>query len=636
MAKKQHRPFSSRPHKPGARALALQRAGDAIAARSTGLPEPRQNGQHGPFELPPVVTVKEMSDLMGISAVDIIKALMKNGIMATINNQLDYETAAIVAGDLGYETAPATLEEEIIEGPDGATQAAIHRRNFLEGEDEAKLVSRPPVVTIMGHVDHGKTSLLDAIRQTRVAAGEAGGITQHIGAYQIEYNDQKITFIDTPGHEAFTAMRARGAMVTDIAVIVVAADDGVMPQTEEAINHARAAGVPIVVALNKIDREQADPARVKQQLLQVGVTITEFGGDIECVEVSAREKLGLEDLLETVILVSQIQELKANPDRAAVGTIIEAELDRNKGVLATVLVANGTLHVGDNVVVASTWGKVRAMFDDRGHRIREAPPAFPAAILGLTDVPAAGDHLQVVEDERMARTTAEKRAFAAKAQAQAGSRTTVEDVLARLGPGGAKELNIIIKADVRGSAEAVRQSLERLATDETRVKVIHDATGNITESDVNLAVASKALIVGFNVKADPAAQRIAADEGIEMRFYSIIYNVIEDIEKSLSSMLEPKFEERVEGHAEVRQVFRVGKNDVIAGCYVTDGQIVRNSSARILRGVNPVFSGKISSLRRFKDDVRDVASGYECGIGIENAGDIQVGDVIETFSMVQV
>ena len=615
--------------------MAFQRAQDAIAARSTGLPEPKQTG-HGAYELPPVVTVKEMSEVMGISAVDIIKALMKNGMMATINNQLDYETAAIVAGDLGYETTPARSEEEEEAGADGATPAAIRRRNFLEGEEEENLVGRPPVVTIMGHVDHGKTSLLDAIRQTRVAAGEAGGITQHIGAYQVDYKDQQITFIDTPGHEAFTAMRARGAMVTDIAIIVVAADDGVMPQTAEAINHAKAAGVPMIVAINKIDREQADVPRTKQQLMQAGLVITEFGGDIEYVEVSAKEKLGLDDLLDTIQVVAEVQELKANPNRPAVGTIIEAELDRNKGVLATVLVANGTLNVGDNVVVANTWGRVRAMFNDRGHRIREAGPAFPASILGLVDVPSAGDHLQAVEDDRVARQTAEKRAFAAKAQAQAGRVPSVDDILAGMGKGVVKELNIILKADVRGSAEAVRQTLESLATEETRVKVIHDATGNVTESDVNLAIASKAVIVGFNVKADPAAQRHAADEGIDMRFHTIIYHLKEDIEKELSGMLEPKFEERVEGHAEVRQVFKVNKNDVIAGSYVTDGQIVRNSAVRVLRAGNPVFTGKVTSLRRFKDDVRDVASGYECGIGIENAGDIQVGDILEMFSTVQV
>ncbi|HEY8693739.1 MAG TPA: translation initiation factor IF-2 [Chloroflexota bacterium] len=616
--------------------MAFQRAQDAIAARSTALPEPRHNGQHGAFELPPVVTVKEMSEMMGISAVDIIKALMKNGMMATINNQLDYDTAAIVAVDLGYETAPAKLQEEEEGGAEGASAAGIRRRNFIEGEDEANLQSRPPVVTIMGHVDHGKTSLLDAIRQTRVAAGEAGGITQHIGAYQVDYKDQKITFIDTPGHEAFTAMRARGAMVTDIAIIVVAADDGVMPQTVEAINHAKAAGVPIIVAINKIDREQADVPRTKQQLMQAGLVLTEFGGDIEFVEVSAREKLGLDDMLETIVVVSEVQELKANPNRSAVGTIIEAELDRNKGVLATVLVANGTLHVGDNVVVANTWGRVRAMFDDHGHRIREAGPAFPASILGLVEVPAAGDHLSAVDDEKAARQAAEKRAFAAKAQAQAGRIPSVDDLLAGLGKGSVRELNIILKADVRGSAEAVRATLEGLSGEETRVKVIHDATGNVTESDLNLAIASKAMVVGFNVKADPAAQRIAADEGIDMRFYSIIYHLKEDIEKQLSGMLEPKFEERIEGHAEVRQVFKVNKNDVIAGCYVTDGQIVRNASVRVRRGTAAIFTGKITSLRRFKDDVRDVASGYECGIGMENAGDIQVGDVVETFSMVQV
>src|SRR5581483_5409515 len=424
--------------------------------------------------------------------------------------------------------------------------------------------------------------------------------------------------------------------VTDIAIIVVAADDGVMPQTEEAINHAKAAGVPIIVAINKIDREQADVPRTKQQLMQAGVIITEFGGDVEFVEVSAREKLGLDDLLATISVVAEVQELKANPDRPAVGTIIEAEMDRNRGVMATVLVANGTLRVGDNVVVANTWGKVRAMFDDRGQRIREAPPAFPASILGLVEVPAAGDYMQVVEDERTARQTAEKRAFATKAIQQAGRATTVEDAIARIGAQSTKELNIILKTDVRGSAEAVRASLERLSNEETRVKVIHDATGNVTESDLNLAIASKAMIIGFNVRADAAAQRIAADEGVEMHFYSIIYNVIEDIEKKLQGMLEPKFEEHPDGHAEVRQVFKVGKADVIFGCYVTDGNIVRNASARILRNGNVVFSGKINSLRRFKDDVREVASGYECGISLEGISDVQVGAIIETYSMVQV
>ncbi len=625
----------NRPQKPGARRLAFQRAQDAIGERSTALAEVR-HGSHEAVALPPVMTVKEMSDALGVSAIDIIKALMKNGIMATINNQLDYETAAIVAGDLGFENiVQQRFDEEVEDITEGATQGSVRRRNFLEGEDEANLQQRPPVVTIMGHVDHGKTSLLDAIRETRVAAREAGGITQHIGAYQVEYNDQKITFLDTPGHEAFTAMRARGAMVTDIAVIVVAADDGVMPQTEEAISHARAAGVPIIIALNKIDREEADPSRVKQQLLGSGVTITEFGGDVECVEVSAKAKLGLEDLLETIILVSQIGELKANPNRPAVGTIVEAELDRNKGVLATVLVANGTLHVGDTVTVGNTWGKVRNMFDDHGHHIREAGPAFPAEILGLSDVPSAGDHLQVVDDEKIARQMSEKRTFAAKSQAQAGRIPAVEDLLASLGQ-GAKELNLIIKSDVKGSSEAIRQSLERLSGEETKVKVILEATGTITESDANLAAASKAMIIGFNVKADPAALRSAADLGITIKYYSIIYNVIEDVEKLLRGLQEPKFEERIEGHAEVRDVFRVNKNDIVAGSYVADGQIVRNSAIRIIRQGTVVFTGKVSSLRRFKDDVREVAAGYECGIGIDNAPDIFKGDMLETFNRVQV
>ncbi|MGH2519600.1 MAG: translation initiation factor IF-2, partial [Chloroflexota bacterium] len=585
---------------------------------------------------PPVLTVKERADPLLGTAVAVTKAHMKNGIMATMNDRMDYDTAAIVASDLGFESVPRMFEEEEVEAADGASASSVRRRNFLEGDDEASLAARPPVVTIMGHVDHGKTSLLDAIRETRVAAHEAGGITQHIGAYQVDYNGQPITFLDTPGHEAFTAMRARGAMVTDIAVIVVAADDGVMPQTEEAISHARAAGVPIIIALNKIDREQADPARVKQQLLQSGVTITEFGGDVECVEVSAREKLGLEDLLETIILVAEIGDLKANPNRPAVGTIVEAELDRNKGVLATVLVANGTLHLGDYVVVGITWGKVRAMFNDRAERIHDAGPAFPAEILGLETVPSAGDHLQVMEDEKTARQMAEKREFAARSQAQAGRAVAVEDLLASLGQGAVKELNIIIKADVKGSSEAIRQSLERLSGDETRVKVIHDATGTITESDTMLAAASKAMIVGFNVKADSAAQRTATDQGVDIRYYSIIYNVIEDIDKLLRGLREPKFEERIEGHAEVRQVFRVNKNDLIAGSYVVDGQIVRNSTVRVLRGGVAVFSGKVSSLRRFKDDVREVAAGYECGVGLENASDIQPGDIVETFTRVQV
>jgi len=625
----------NRPQKPGARRLAFQRAQDLIGERSTALLAPKRDAREA-VPLPPVITVKEMADTLMVNAVDVIKALMKNGIMATMNDRMDYDTAAIVASDLGFESVQRVFEEEEVEAADGASASSVRRRNFLEGDDEASLAPRPPVVTIMGHVDHGKTSLLDAIRETRVAAREAGGITQHIGAYQVDYNGQPITFLDTPGHEAFTAMRARGAMVTDIAVIVVAADDGVMPQTEEAIAHARAAGVPIIIALNKIDREQADPARVKQQLLQSGVTITEFGGDVECVEVSAREKLGLDDLLETIILVAEIGDLKANPNRPAVGTIVEAELDRNKGVLATVLVANGTLHLGDYVVVGTTWGKVRAMFNDRAERIRAAGPAFPTEILGLETVPSAGDHLQVAGDEKTARQMAEKREFAARSQAQAGRAVAVEDLLASLGQGAVKELNIIIKADVKGSSEAIRQSLERLSGDETRVKVIHDATGTITESDTMLAAASKAMIVGFNVKADSAAQRTAADQGVDIRYYSIIYNVIEDIDKLLRGLREPKFEERIECHAEVRQVFRVNKNDLIAGSYVMDGQIVRNSTVRVLRGGAAVFSGKVSSLRRFKDDVREVAAGYECGVGLENASDIQPGDIVEAFNRVQV
>jgi translation initiation factor IF-2 len=582
--------------------------------------------QTGPkiVELPAVLTVKEMSERMNLTPVDIIKTLMKNGVMATINQELDFDTASIVAGDLGWEVKEAqTFVEE------------MEQQEQEQEEDESLLVERPPVVTVMGHVDHGKTLLLDAIRSTNVVAQEAGGITQHIGAYQVEKNSHRITFLDTPGHAAFTAMRARGAEVTDVAIIVVAADDGVMPQTTEAISHARAANVPIIVALNKIDKPDANPDRVKVQLSEAGLNLVEWGGDIELVPVSAKTGTGVDDLLTTILLTSEILNVRANPDKPATGTVIEAKMDRSRGPMATIIVQAGTLKLGDVVVAGSAFGKVRALFDDRAKAMKQVKPGTPVALLGLNEVPEAGDKVQVLPDEKVARMVALTRARQKRADTLDGSRITSADILSRISAGELKHLNVILKADAQGSIEAIRHALSELNNETVQVDVIHDATGAVTESDVLLAAASDALIVGFHVRPDPAARRAAEVDNVDIRYYDIIYKLIEDIETSMSGMLDPVYQEAVLGHAEVRATFKAGRV-VIAGCYVTDGVIRRNAEARVLRRGEVVTTGRITSLKRFREDAREVTSGYECGIVIEGFNDTEEGDVIEAFGQERV
>jgi len=560
--------------------------------------------------LPRLLTVRELADALEVSAIDVIKSLMQNGVMASINQTIDFDTAAIVAADLGFEVKPmpSPTPEAVAE----AETPMPDRRRLLAAEDESLLVPRPPVVTVMGHVDHGKTTLLDAIRETNVIATEAGGITQHIGAYQVEKNGHKITFLDTPGHEAFTAMRARGAQVTDIAVLVVAADDGVQPQTLEALNHARAAKVPIIVALNKIDKENANPERVKKQLSEAGLVVEEWGGDTICVPVSAKKKIGIDQLLEMILLVAEMQELKANPNRPAIGTIIEARLDRAKGPLATVLVQQGTLKVGDNVVVGPIYGKVKAMFNDKGKRVRKAEPATPVEILGLAEVPQAGDILEVVSDEKTARALAQERLE--KQQAMAATpppKVSLDDLFAQVQAGKVKELNIILKADVQGSLEPIVNSLNKLGDEKVKVKVIHQGIGAITESDIALAVASGAIVIGFNQRPDQAARSLAEKEGVDVRFYDVIYNLVDDVQKALQGLYEPKFQEVLEGKAEVRAVFKVGKDGAVAGCYVLEGLVSRGAVAKVIRNGETIATTRIISLRRFKEDVKQVQQGYE-------------------------
>ncbi|WP_322817534.1 translation initiation factor IF-2 [Tepidiforma sp.] len=574
--------------------------------------------------LPDALTVRELADLLGVSPVDVIKRLMTNGVMANQNQTIDYDTAAIVAVELGFEPEPEAAAE--------AEPVAALVEPEEEPDDPASLKPRPPVVTILGHVDHGKTSLLDAIRKTRVAAGEAGGITQHIGAYQVERDGHLITFIDTPGHAAFTAMRARGAQVTDIAVLVVAADDGVMPQTVEAINHAKAAGVPIIVAINKVDLPAANPDRVKQQLTEHGIVVEEYGGDTVCVEVSAATGKGIGDLLEAINLVAEISELKANPNRPASAVVIEAELAPSRGPVATVLVQRGTLHQGDAVVVGETSGRVRAMLDDRGQRVKEAGPSTPVVILGLEEVPEAGERLRAVADEKLARQIAEERRRRREAQEQSQhARVNLDTLFNEISAGKLKELIIILKADVRGSAEAIKGALERLSTPEVKLRVIHSATGPVTDSDVMLAEASNGIIIGFNTRVEPGARKRAEAAGVEIRTYSIIYQVLEDVEKALQGMLEPVFETVVDGHAEVRATFKSSRVGQIAGCYVTDGTARRGSLVRVLRGKTVVAKGRCEGLKRFQDDVREVQTGYECGVVVSGFDKFEVGDVIEFY-----
>jgi len=580
------------------------------------------------LEIPRVLSVKELGDLMSVSPVEVIKELMKNGVMASINQVIDFETAAIVATDMGFEAVEAQQAEQAEVAVDRGTG-----RPTIE-EDESKLKDRPPVVTIMGHVDHGKTSLLDAIRETKVTATEHGGITQHIGAYQVVVNEHPITFLDTPGHEAFTAMRARGAQVTDVAVLVVAADDGVMPQTKEAIDHAKAAGVPIVVALNKMDVANANPDRVKKELSDNGVVVEEWGGETPLAPVSAKTREGLDDLLGNILVVSEVLELKANPDREAIGIVVEAELSKTRGPLATVLVKTGTLHVGDYVVVGETMGRVKAMLNEHGKRIKTAGPSEPAEVLGLQTVPKAGETLQVVPDDKTARSIVMERIREREAAAvHQQQRVTLDTLFGEISAGKLKELNIILKTDVQGSIEPIRTSLERLSNEQVKVKIIHTGSGSVTESDVMLAIASKGIIIAFNTGAEGGAERIAATEKVDIRHYNVIYNIVEDVDKALKGMLEPTFKEVVTAHAEVRQVFRVARKNSIAGCYVRDGVVTRTDSARVTRNGEVVADGKIASLKRMQDDVRDVQTNFECGIQVDGFDSFEAGDLIECYKV---
>jgi translation initiation factor IF-2 len=585
----------------------------------------------GPVTLGSVMSVGELAEALQVSAVEVIKELMGLGIMASINQQVDYDTARSVATALEIETVQ--LVPEVVQA---ASEEIESRRD--EGSSDPEAVTRPPIVTIMGHVDHGKTKLLDAIRETRVAEGEAGGITQQIGAYQVEVQKRKITFLDTPGHEAFTAMRARGAQATDIAVLVVAADDGIMPQTREAAAHAKSANVPIIVAINKIDVEGANVDRVKQQLTEVDLIPEDYGGDTPVVELSALERLGIDDLLEVILLVADIAELKANPNKPAVGVIIEAQMDRNRGVSATVLIQSGTLKVRDVAVAGATYGRIRAMYDDHGRRMRRAEPATPVEVFGLFELPQAGDIFQVVADEKTARDIAEQRARQQQAESLLPTRFKLDDIYTQMQEGGTKELPIVLKADTQGSLGAVQSSLAKLSeeTDLAKITIVHTGTGAINESDVHLAVASRGIIIGFNVRPDPAAKRAADADNVDIRFYDVIYHLTEEVERAMKGLLDPVKREVTDGYAEVREIFRLPNRVVVAGLYVLDGKITRNSRARVLRNGAVVTDTTVSTLKRFKDDAREVAAGYECGASFDGFNELEEGDQIEFYRIEEV
>jgi translation initiation factor IF-2 len=612
----------------GGAAAAVAEA-QAAAARPTG-----------PVELPNPVVIKDLAEKLVVSHAEIINVLIRNGIFATVNQSIDFDTASLVAGELGYETVEAgAAEREAAEA--AAAQELVKPGQATEGdgrqplwaeEDASKLVARAPIVTVMGHVDHGKTSLLDAIRETKVADRESGGITQHIGASEVDHNGKRIVFLDTPGHEAFTAMRARGAQVTDIAIIVVAADDGVMPQTKEAIDHVRAARVPMIVAINKIDKPDAQPDRVKQELADNNVLIEEYGGDVIAVPVSAKQRTGIDELMEMVLLVADLQDLKANPDRDAIGTIVESKVDKGRGNVATVLVQTGTLAVGQIVSVGRTWGRVRALNSASGKRVTSAEPATAVEIIGLQGLPEAGDILRVVADEKTARDAAEAAERAATTGDGRGP-STLEEISAQIADAEVAELRVVLKTDVQGSLGAIRGALERLNTEEVRINILREGAGDINESDVNLASASDAIIIGFNTRLDAGAQRAVEATGVDVRVYEVIYKLTDDVQQALQGMLAPKLVEQVEGHAEVRMVIKAGRAGNVAGSYVTDGRIIRGGQARLFRGSTLVADTRITSLKRFKDDVREVQTGYECGIGLD-VEDIAEGDVIECYQMV--
>jgi translation initiation factor IF-2 len=610
-------------------AAAVAEAAAAAAARPTGV-----------VELPNPVVVKDLAEILGVSHAEIINVLIRNGIFATVNQSIDFDTASLVAGELGFETsergaaeraaAEAAGAQELV-APGAATDGDGKPTLWTE-DDASKLVTRAPIVTVMGHVDHGKTSLLDAVRETKVASGESGGITQHIGASEVVHNGKRIVFLDTPGHEAFSAMRARGAQVTDIAIIVVAADDGVMPQTKEAIDHVRAARVPMIVAINKIDKPDANPDRVKQELADNNVLIEEYGGDIIAVPVSAKQRTGIDDLMEMVLLVADLQDLKANPDRDAIGTIVESKVDKGRGNVATVLVQTGTLKVGQVVTVGRTWGRVRALNTAAGKRVKQAEPATAVEIIGLQGLPEAGDTLRVVADEKAARDAAETVELAA-GSGDGRSVSTLEEISAAIQASEVAELRVVLKTDVQGSLGAIRHALERLNTSEVRINILREGAGDINESDINLASASDAVVIGFNTRLDTGAQRSVEATGVDVRIYDVIYKLTDDVGQALQGLLTPKLVEQVEGHAEVRMVIKAGRAGNIAGSYVTDGRIVRGAQARLFRAGSLVADARITSLKRFKDDVREVATNLECGIGLD-AEDIAEGDVIECYQMV--
>lgn len=576
-------------------------------------------------KIPDEITVGELASRMKKTAAEVIKCLLKNGVMASVNQTIDYDTAEFVAVELGCK-----VEREVV--------VTIEEKLFDDHEDTAEeLVSRPPVIVVMGHVDHGKTSLLDYIRHAKVAAGEAGGITQHIGAYTVKVNDQPITFLDTPGHAAFTEMRARGAMCTDIAILVVAADDGIMPQTIEAINHAKAANIPIIVAVNKMDKHGANPDRILTQLTEHGLTPADWGGETEVCKISAKTGDGIDDLLETVLLTAEMLELKANPNRAGKGCVLEARLDKTRGPIATLLVQNGTLHQGDLIIAGTAVGRVRVMTNDKGLSVKDAGPSIPVEITGLTEVPAPGDEFNAVADERMARQLVEQRKQKIKDDAnKLNQKVTLESLFSKLQEGEMKELNLIVKADVQGSAEAVKASLEKISNEEVRVRVIHAGVGAINESDILLASTSNAIVIGFNVRPNDQAQAAAKRDKVDIRMYRVIYDAINEISDAMKGMLAPKFREAIIGHAEVRQTYKVSAIGTIAGCYVKDGKITRDASVRVLRDNIVIHEGKLGSLQRFKDSVKEVAAGYECGMSIEKYNDIKEGDIFECFVMEQI
>ena len=579
------------------------------------------------ISLPAALTVKELSDMLDVTAVEVIKRLMTNGVVASMNQTIDYETAAVVAVDLGFEPAEAATAE-------AAPAPAVEE----EAEDDpSTLVLRPPVVTILGHVDHGKTSLLDTIRKTHVAAGEAGGITQHIGAYEVNMDHRKVVFLDTPGHEAFTAMRARGAKVTDIVILVVAADDGVMTQTVEAINHAKAAKVPLIVAINKIDKPNANPERVKQSLTEYELVPEAWGGQTIFAEISARQKIGLKELLEMILLQAEVLELKANPNRPMTGTVIEAKLDKGRGPVATVLVQDGTLHVGDAFVAGTHFGHVRALINDRGEKMESAGPSTPVEVIGLSSVPNAGDAFVVVTDERRAKELATQRLQKQRELELAKtSKITLEDFYKKMKKGVVKDLNLILKADVQGSIEALTEALTRLSTEAVQVNILHTSVGAINESDCMLASASEAIILGFNVKIEPKAQSLAEQEKIDIRLYEVIYDALNDVRKAMEGLLEPVYEERLLGRAEVRQLFNVSRVGVVAGCFVLEGKIVRGSRAHVVRNGQVVHEGNITSLKRLKDDYKEVTSGFECGIILGDFREYLLNDIIESYEIEKV